>query len=482
VIPELVQDVEVVVEKPAAYQAPGAPPPRDIGGAPVGAGAYAANHEIEALIRRLRATEDGRTVVATIEAIVAKGPHAVAAIPAIVDKMVHLPPFTLSILEIAKACGPSGATVAVQCLAAALPRFRRLLAQFAVVTDIILLADSGADLSDAIPYLRQFVEMADQLGESDFGLDTEDPLCPLPVRRGAEQRRLDQAQERARSDALTMARENGERIRQLIARHDGRDLAQAAPKEKLTVLLFDQTVSVLEREKAAYALCNIGDLQGLKCVLGADISSRAQEAAIQALGEMSDPHAVPPLINALKHRHAQLHEAAAEALGKTGDRRGVEPLIGRLNDMNASVRAAAAEALGKIGDGRAIEPLNAALSDKDEEVRHKTADAIERITGKRPKEGCFVATAAMGSYDHPAVLVLRQLRDEYLQKRKWGRGLIHIYYKCSPFLALLIQRHDFLKQITYFTVIAPMVAASKRLLQQYAESREPTVHPKDTPR
>ncbi|MFN3916993.1 MAG: CFI-box-CTERM domain-containing protein [Flavobacteriales bacterium] len=45
---------------------------------------------------------------------------------------------------------------------------------------------------------------------------------------------------------------------------------------------------------------------------------------------------------------------------------------------------------------------------------------------------CYVATMVYGSYDAPEVMVLRQFRDNFLQKFYFGRLFIQIYYKYSP--------------------------------------------------
>lgn len=46
--------------------------------------------------------------------------------------------------------------------------------------------------------------------------------------------------------------------------------------------------------------------------------------------------------------------------------------------------------------------------------------------------GCYIATMAYGDYDHPQVMVLRQFRDDYLDKRDWGKQFIKYYYAHSP--------------------------------------------------
>ncbi|MFT5251136.1 MAG: hypothetical protein ACI87N_000107 [Flavobacteriales bacterium] len=46
--------------------------------------------------------------------------------------------------------------------------------------------------------------------------------------------------------------------------------------------------------------------------------------------------------------------------------------------------------------------------------------------------GCYIATMAYGDYDHPQVLILRQFRDEFLDKSKLGKWFIKTYYHYSP--------------------------------------------------
>ena len=61
--------------------------------------------------------------------------------------------------------------------------------------------------------------------------------------------------------------------------------------------------------------------------------------------------------------------------------------------------------------------------------------------GQKATGGCYVATAVYGSYDAPEVIVLRQFRDEHLQRTALGRRFIATYYAMSPALARRLPKH-----------------------------------------
>ena len=74
------------------------------------------------------------------------------------------------------------------------------------------------------------------------------------------------------------------------------------------------------------------------------------------------------------------------------------------------------------------------------------------------KSGCFIATAAYGSYLHPKVAQLRAFRDTYLLRNPAGRLFVKFYYWASPPLADLIARHETLKRATRL-MLAPVFFA-----------------------
>ena len=61
--------------------------------------------------------------------------------------------------------------------------------------------------------------------------------------------------------------------------------------------------------------------------------------------------------------------------------------------------------------------------------------------------GCFIATAAYGSYLDSHVETLRDFRDSYMLTNPVGSSLISIYYKLSPPIAHFIDDHPALKPV-----------------------------------
>ena len=74
------------------------------------------------------------------------------------------------------------------------------------------------------------------------------------------------------------------------------------------------------------------------------------------------------------------------------------------------------------------------------------------------KSGCFIATAAYGSYLHPKVALLRAFRDDYLLTNLPGRLFVALYYRVSPPIADLIARHALFRWVTRL-LLTPVVLA-----------------------
>jgi len=79
-------------------------------------------------------------------------------------------------------------------------------------------------------------------------------------------------------------------------------------------------------------------------------------------------------------------------------------------------------------------------------------------TGGGGGNGCFIATAAYGSYLHPKVVILRDFRDHYLLTNTPGRAVVAAYYRLSPPLAAYIARHETLRSVVRI-LLAPLLLA-----------------------
>jgi subtilisin family serine protease len=74
--------------------------------------------------------------------------------------------------------------------------------------------------------------------------------------------------------------------------------------------------------------------------------------------------------------------------------------------------------------------------------------------------GCFIATAAYGSYLAPEVITLKKFRDKYLITNPIGRKIVKYYYRHSPPLAEYISKHPPLR-LAVRIALTPLVYGIK---------------------
>jgi hypothetical protein len=101
--------------------------------------------------------------------------------------------------------------------------------------------------------------------------------------------------------------------------------------------------------------------------------------------------------------------------------------------------------------------VNEILEDKEKPFKYSYTDGIKKPSfGVGGKGSCFIATATMGSHDHPLVIDLRYFRDNWLLKRKWGYDFTNWYYTHGPIAAKVIGRFKILRILSFYILIKPL--------------------------
>lgn len=109
-------------------------------------------------------------------------------------------------------------------------------------------------------------------------------------------------------------------------------------------------------------------------------NKQEQIKAVRAFCEISEPRAVPILIELLTNSCPLIRVSAAYALGRNTHESAVSPLIHTLKrDWNGYVRKGVVWALGNNGDRRAFEPLLHALKTDISAVRLWAASSLANI-------------------------------------------------------------------------------------------------------
>ncbi len=134
------------------------------------------------------------------------------------------------------------------------------------------------------------------------------------------------------------------------------------------------------QNKAVDALVKIGNpaIPALTKALK-DRRWRVRRNALSALGYIRSAEAVLGLIGALKSNDPYLRKHALRILGEERDARLVPVFVGVLLDKNEHARQKAAEILGEIGDAGAVPALIEALKDDIWAVRLAAVNALRRI-------------------------------------------------------------------------------------------------------
>ena len=76
--------------------------------------------------------------------------------------------------------------------------------------------------------------------------------------------------------------------------------------------------------------------------------------------------------------------------------------------------------------------------------------------------GCFIATAAFGTRDAPAVETLRSFRDHVLEKSRAGEAVVCAYYRLSPPLARVLRKSPLLRRVVRI-LLGPVASGTGHL-------------------
>lgn len=138
------------------------------------------------------------------------------------------------------------------------------------------------------------------------------------------------------------------------------------------------------RSAAVRALGRSGDAAAVTPVLLAALRDKGglvYDFALNTLGDMNDPAALPALHTMLADTDSDIRRAGAVLLGKQKAADAVPSLIGLLNDEVLAVGHAAAEALGEIGDVSAVPALMEVLANPhtDWAMCINTAQALGKL-------------------------------------------------------------------------------------------------------
>ncbi len=94
--------------------------------------------------------------------------------------------------------------------------------------------------------------------------------------------------------------------------------------------------------------------------------------------------------------------------------------------------------------------INVSANEPDPVLGNNTSSSGYVIVraGQGGSGGCFIATAAYGSYLEPQVVTLRQFRDRWLLTNAPGNAFVRWYYHVSPPIAAYIAQRDWARLLT----------------------------------
>lgn len=111
----------------------------------------------------------------------------------------------------------------------------------------------------------------------------------------------------------------------------------------------------------------------------------------------------------------------------------------------------------KCYDGASDRRRDSFLNDPNLREAFYKEPSFLQYCGRAMGANCFIATATMGSYEHPTVMELRYFRDNWILQKSWGEGFVKWYYHYGAIVAKVIEKSFVLKKISYLLIVKPLV-------------------------
>ncbi len=147
--------------------------------------------------------------------------------------------------------------------------------------------------------------------------------------------------------------------------------------------------------------------------------------ALQLLGQLGDPAALPTLLQALNHDSEEIRFIAVEALGKIGEPSATPALVRMLRDPSLNVRLFAIEALGRLGRDKNRDPQN----------NQVVVSALIQALQEKLEFDRSYAAKALGEIGNPAAVpaLIKALQDESSSVVYYAaQALVHLHRGLHP--------------------------------------------------
>lgn len=149
-----------------------------------------------------------------------------------------------------------------------------------------------------------------------------------------------------------------------------------------------------------------------------------------------------------------LQTTVAMAAGKHGLKADFTKCICTSYDSSDGVRGIAVQV-----NGGNIPSASASLFGRPDETTNTESE-------EKNKGNCFIATAAFGTPDAPAVTILREYREHILRPMSLGQLFIRQYERFSPPVAALIAKNRMLRFIVRKLLVSPLSWCAKGVLKK----------------